>query len=77
MKMVKMVKMTKTEQHECPKCGGDFTKVRYCGGNTLQLRWYEHHRAGWSTEREHLHRTCSACGYEITESCRGEIGETR
>lgn len=59
----------------CPKCGATepgTLKTRYCAG-----RWDDGSATCFLREEarmEHMHRTCSECGYEWLEACADHAG---
>ena len=56
--------MQKIIKNDCPKCGCDNSKVEFCQGIGGKTK-----KTGCETAGEHLHRTCSRCGFEWTELC--------
>lgn len=51
---------TSCESRRCPKCGKALMgQPRYCGGQSCRS----------SRSGEHLHETCSVCGYNRSYPC--------
>jgi predicted nucleic-acid-binding Zn-ribbon protein len=73
------------EEWQCPKCWGKEYELRYCIAMCREQPFLDSGgryfpKQGWSDSNpmyEHLHLTCTTCGFETLENCRDKVGRAR